>query len=64
MLSHRAAGPLYAFEKFLEDLSMGKVRPLKLRSGDEFQHLEELAEKLGDKLKTHLEKTKNNQDTP
>ncbi len=60
MLSHRAAGPLYAFEKFLEDLSRGKVRPLKLRSGDEFQHLEELAEKLGEKLKAHLEKTKNN----
>jgi signal peptidase II len=58
VLSHRAAGPLYAFEKFLEDLSKGKVRPLKLRAGDEFLHLEELAEKLGGKLTTLLEKSK------
>jgi signal peptidase II len=58
VLSHRAAGPLYAFEKFLEDLSKGKVRALKLRAGDEFQHLEELAEKLGAKLTTMLEKGK------
>jgi signal peptidase II len=43
VLSHRAAGPLYAFERFLEDLLNGKSRPLKLRAGDEFQHLEELA---------------------
>jgi signal peptidase II len=56
VLSHRAAGPLYAFEKFLEDLSKGKVRPLKLRAGDEFLHLEELAVKLGTKLTTMLEK--------
>jgi signal peptidase II len=50
VLSHRAAGPLYAFEKFLEDLSQGKVRPLRLRTGDDFKHLEELADKLGSKL--------------
>ncbi len=58
VLSHRAAGPLYAFEKFLEDLSKGKVRPLKLRTGDEFLHLEELAAKLGSKLTTMLDKNK------
>lgn len=58
VLSHRAAGPLYAFEKFLEDLSKGKVRPLKLRTGDDFQHLEELADKLGAKLSSFMEKNK------
>lgn len=46
ILSHRVAGPLYAFEKFLEDLLAGKSRELKLRAGDEFRHLEELAVKL------------------
>lgn len=46
MLSHRVAGPLYAFEKFLEDLLSGKDRELKLRQGDEFMHLEELANDL------------------
>ncbi len=54
MLSHRAAGPLHAFELFLEDLSKGKVRPLKLRSGDEFMHLEKLAAKLGRRLEDYL----------
>ncbi len=54
VLSHRAAGPLHAFENFLEDLSKGKIRALKLRSGDEFTHLEKLADKLGRRLETHL----------
>jgi signal peptidase II len=57
VLSHRAAGPLYAFEKFLEDLSRGKVRKLKLRDGDDFTHLEELASKLSDRLEAYIRKT-------
>jgi signal peptidase II len=48
VLSHRTAGPLYAFEKFLDDALDGKVRPLKLRVGDDFQHLEELAERINE----------------
>jgi signal peptidase II len=51
-LSHRTAGPLYAFEKYLADLLDGKTRKFKLRAGDEFPHLEELA----DKLNAHFEK--------
>ena len=51
MLSHRVAGPIYAFEKFLEDLLKGKNRKLKLRAGDEFQHLEELADELQEHFK-------------
>lgn len=50
MLSHRSAGPLYAFERFLEDVIDGKSRILKLRAGDEFQHLEELANKISQKF--------------
>lgn len=46
ILSHRVAGPIYAFEKFLEDLLAGKDRGMKLRAGDEFVHLEELSETL------------------
>jgi hypothetical protein len=46
VLSARIAGPLYAFEKWLDDLSHGHSRPLHLRKGDEFRHLEELAERL------------------
>lgn len=52
ILSHRTAGPLYAFEKFLEDLLSGKDRQLKLRAGDDFLHLEELAQSLRTTLKS------------
>jgi signal peptidase II len=45
-ISQRMAGPLYAFEKYLDDLMDGKPRPLRLRSGDEFKHLEQLAARL------------------
>ncbi|MCB0406854.1 MAG: signal peptidase II [Bdellovibrionales bacterium] len=54
ILSHRTAGPLYAFELFLDDVLHGKDRPLRLRAGDEFQHLEELAEVVREKLKTNF----------
>ena len=54
ILSHRAAGPVYAFENFLEDLIAGKYRKLKLRQGDEFPHLEKVAESLSLALKKRL----------
>lgn len=54
IFSHRAAGPIYAFEKFLEDLTAGKMRPLRLRGGDDFTHLEEVAENLTQKLAVHF----------
>jgi signal peptidase II len=54
ILSHRTAGPLYAFEKFLEDILNGKDRVLKLRAGDDFQHLEELANRLKGQLQHKL----------
>lgn len=42
-LSHRSAGPVYAFRGFINDLRSGKPRDLKLRSHDEFKYLEEEA---------------------
>jgi signal peptidase II len=50
VLSSRVAGPLYAFEKFLDDLLAGKPRVLRLRAGDEFRHLEKLAERVAKTL--------------
>lgn len=50
-ISHRIVGPVYAFEKFLKDAMNGTDRPLKLRSGDEFKHLEELAEQIRERMK-------------
>ncbi|MEZ0392867.1 MAG: signal peptidase II [Pseudobdellovibrionaceae bacterium] len=43
IISHKIAGPLYAFEKVMSDAIEGKNRPFKLRSKDEFKHLEDLA---------------------
>lgn len=43
LISHRIAGPLYAFERFLDEALNGSDKNLKLRAGDEFKHLEELA---------------------
>ncbi len=62
MISHRIAGPLYAFERFLTEILDGKGltkngAALKLRAGDDFKHLEALAEKIKAKLlKMHSEK--------
>jgi len=46
ILSHRTAGPVYAFEVYVRDLIRGKDRKFKLRKGDDFKHLEDLAEAL------------------
>lgn len=50
VLSHRAAGPLYAFERFLDNILAGQPASLKLRAGDEFKQLEKLADKLNQGL--------------
>ena len=55
-ISHRIAGPLYAFERFLSQILDGdgltkNGAALKLRTGDDFKHLEELAEQI--KIKIH-----------
>lgn len=51
VLSQRTAGPLYAFEKYVEDLLNGEDRELKLREGDNFKHLESVAANLRNHLK-------------
>lgn len=44
ILSKRTAGPLYAFEKYVEGLLSGEEKKeLKLREGDNYKHLEEVA---------------------
>lgn len=58
ILSHRTAGPIYAFESYVTDLLKGKERKFKLRQGDEFKHLEELAEKLKPALLELAERSK------
>jgi signal peptidase II len=54
--SHRIVGPIYAFERFVEDLFLGKARKLKLRTGDQFRQLETLAEELENRLKDASDK--------
>lgn len=43
VISHRTAGPFYAFEQYIEELLEGKDRPFYLREGDNFKHLEKVA---------------------
>ncbi len=50
ILSQRIVGPLYAFEKYVEDLLSGEKRTLRLREGDNFKHLEDVAKKLYDRF--------------
>lgn len=54
-ISHRTAGPIYAFELYVEDLLEGKVRPFKLRKGDYYGHLEQVAQKLAKRLEKSKE---------
>ncbi len=63
VLSHRSAGPVYAFENFLTDLINGKYRKLKLRQGDEFTHLEEVADQFAEKYKAKLGVVENQNDS-
>ena len=50
-LSHRIVGPVYAFEKFLDNYIQGNYYRLRLRKGDEFPELEDLAEKIAQELR-------------
>ncbi len=55
IISHRVAGPVYAFENYVKDLIADKPRALKLRAGDEFMHLEKAAAELTKKMKQILQ---------
>jgi len=55
VISHKVAGPIYAFEKFMEEVLVGRIskddaRSFKLRSHDEFRELEDLAHRLRERL--------------
>lgn len=50
-LSHRIVGPVYAFNKFVDNYIQGNYYKLRLRKGDEFPELEDLAEKIAKELK-------------
>ena len=52
-LSHRTAGPIYAFERFLKALGTDSETDLKLRKDDDFKHLETVAKELLEKLKAN-----------
>lgn len=54
LISHRIAGPIYAFEKYLSDMADGKDREFKLRTKDEFKHLE----KTGHHMRDYINKLK------
>lgn len=52
VFSSRLVGPLYAFERFMEDFIRGKsAAPLDLRLGDEFRELKTLSERVIEKLR-------------
>ena len=55
-LSHRAAGPIYAFERFCQNLINGDAQPLKLRNKDDFKELETIAQNLLDKYQSENSK--------
>lgn len=52
IISHKVAGPVYAFEKYITEILAGKDRPFKLRVKDEFKELEGLASRLREHLDT------------
>jgi signal peptidase II len=54
VFSHRIAGPIHAFRKFVEGLSTSPEQRLVLRKSDEHKELEDLAEKLRKILQADL----------
>lgn len=48
LISHRIAGPIYAFEKYLLELMSEKDRSFKLREKDEFKNLERIGQEIKD----------------
>ncbi len=51
IISHKIAGPIYAFEKYVQEMMENPERnpkPFRLRSQDEFKNLEKLASQLNE----------------
>lgn len=53
VISHKSAGPLYAFELYVDDLIEGKDRKLTFRDGDNYRDLEQVADRLRDYINKH-----------
>lgn len=53
VISHKSAGPLYAFELYVDDLIEGKDRKLTFREGDNYKDLEQVADRLRDYINRH-----------
>lgn len=53
VISHKSAGPLYAFELYVDDLIEGKDRKLSFREGDNYKDLELVADRLRDYINKH-----------
>lgn len=51
ILSHKTAGPFFAFEQYVEDLLAGEDRPFVLREGDHYKHLENVAVQVREAIK-------------
>lgn len=53
LLSHKTAGPIFAFIKYVNETLEGKQNStFKLREGDDYLYLEDVAEKIRDSIKS------------
>jgi len=55
LFSHRIAGPIYAFERFLRETMKGQKSSFRVRQSDEFKHLEPLAIEISEKFSSLTE---------
>ncbi|MEK6733194.1 MAG: methyl-accepting chemotaxis protein [Candidatus Omnitrophota bacterium] len=55
LMTHRIAGPMYRFEKYIREVGSGKLySDLKIRKKDQFQNMVEALNKMTDDLKLGL----------
>lgn len=53
--NHRTIGPIFAFERFIEEKFLGKKSQLKLREKDHLKHLERIADRINDLMEQIVE---------
>ena len=55
LMTHRIAGPMYRFEKYIREVGSGKLCPdLRIRKKDQFQNMVDALNKMTDDLKLGL----------
>jgi len=62
IISHKIAGPIYAFDKYIKDLMAAHekgadIRKFKLRTNDEFKELESIAHEIKGRFAPHLKES-------